>query len=73
MAIEVMISTENVDDFERNMISIRAEERLALVVKRSRRLHHRQPALSVEGPAGQPAGATSAIHQHQEHDPWPTR
>ena len=32
--IEVMISTENVDDFEKNMISIRAEERLALVVKR---------------------------------------
>lgn len=34
MAVEVMISTENVDDFERNMVSIRAEERLALVVKR---------------------------------------
>jgi HK97 family phage major capsid protein len=34
MAIEVLISTENVDDFEKNMISIRAEERLALVVKR---------------------------------------
>jgi HK97 family phage major capsid protein len=34
MAIEIMISTENVDDFEKNMISIRAEERLALVVKR---------------------------------------
>lgn len=34
MAIEVMISTENVDDFEKNMISIRAEERLALVIKR---------------------------------------
>lgn len=34
MAIEVMISTENADDFEKNMISIRAEERLALVVKR---------------------------------------
>ena len=34
MAIEIMMSTENVDDFERNMISIRAEERLALVVKR---------------------------------------
>jgi HK97 family phage major capsid protein len=34
MAIEVLISTENADDFEKNMISIRAEERLALVVKR---------------------------------------
>lgn len=34
LAVEVLISTENVDDFERNMISIRAEERLALVVKR---------------------------------------
>ena len=42
MAIEVMISTENVDDFERNMISIRAEERLALVVKR--------PAAFISGP-----------------------
>lgn len=30
----VVISTENADDFERNMISIRCEERLALVVKR---------------------------------------
>lgn len=34
MSIEVLLSTENVDDFEKNMISIRAEERLALVVKR---------------------------------------
>lgn len=34
MAIEVLISTENNDDFEKNMITIRAEERLALVVKR---------------------------------------
>lgn len=34
MAIDIAISTENVDDFEKNMISIRAEERLALVVKR---------------------------------------
>lgn len=34
MAVELMISTENVDDFERNMVSIRCEERLALVVKR---------------------------------------
>jgi len=30
----VVVSTENADDFERNMISIRCEERLALVVKR---------------------------------------
>ncbi len=34
MAIEVLISTENVDNFQTNMITIRAEERLALVVKR---------------------------------------
>jgi HK97 family phage major capsid protein len=34
MAIEVAISTENNDDFEKNMITVRAEERLALVVKR---------------------------------------
>ncbi|HBT2202207.1 phage major capsid protein [Klebsiella pneumoniae] len=30
----VVISTENVDDFEKNMITIRCEERLALAVKR---------------------------------------
>ena len=30
----VVISTENADDFEKNMISIRCEERLALAVKR---------------------------------------
>jgi hypothetical protein len=29
-----VISTENADDFEKNMISIRCEERLALAVKR---------------------------------------
>lgn len=34
MAIEILISTENNDDFEKNMITIRAEERLALIVKR---------------------------------------
>lgn len=30
----MVISTENADDFEKNMISIRCEERLALAVKR---------------------------------------
>jgi HK97 family phage major capsid protein len=30
----VVISTENVDDFEKNMISVRCEERVALAVKR---------------------------------------
>lgn len=30
----VVVSTENVDDFEKNLISIRCEERLALAVKR---------------------------------------
>jgi HK97 family phage major capsid protein len=34
MQLELLISTENNDDFEKNMITIRAEERLALVVKR---------------------------------------
>jgi HK97 family phage major capsid protein len=34
MTVEILMSTENVDDFEKNMVSIRAEERLALVVKR---------------------------------------
>ena len=41
----VVISTENVDDFEKNMISIRCEERLALAVKR--------PEAFVTGPFGQ--------------------
>lgn len=34
MDIEVLISTENADDFEKNMVTIRAEERLALAVTR---------------------------------------
>ena len=40
----VVISTENVDDFEKNMISIRCEERAALAVKR--------PEAFVTGPFG---------------------
>lgn len=34
MDIEVLLSTENDKDFENNMVSIRAEERLALAVYR---------------------------------------
>ncbi|WP_185982826.1 phage major capsid protein [Aureimonas mangrovi] len=40
----VVISTENVDDFEKNMISVRCEERTALAVKR--------PEAFVTGPFG---------------------
>jgi HK97 family phage major capsid protein len=35
MAVEVLISTENVDDFEKNMATMRCEERIALAVKRA--------------------------------------
>lgn len=34
LQVEVLISTENNDDFEKNMLTVRAEERLAFVVKR---------------------------------------
>ena len=34
MGVEVLISTENVDDFEKNLATMRCEERLALAVKR---------------------------------------
>lgn len=34
MGVEVLLSTENSDDFERNMMTIRVEERLALAVYR---------------------------------------
>ena len=35
MAVEVLISTENVDDFEKNLATMRAEERIAIGVKRN--------------------------------------
>lgn len=34
MQTEVLLSTENADDFEKNLITVRAENRLAMVVKR---------------------------------------
>jgi HK97 family phage major capsid protein len=34
LSIEILISTENMDDFTRNMVTIRGEERLALAVYR---------------------------------------
>lgn len=34
MAVEVLVSTENADDFEKNLVSIRIEERVALAVYR---------------------------------------
>lgn len=41
LAIEVLISTENADDFEKNLCSLRAEERVALAT--------RQPGALVKG------------------------
>lgn len=43
----VVVSTENADDFERNLISIRCEERVALVIKR--------PEAFIYGPFTPPA------------------
>lgn len=34
MGVEVLISTENSDDFEKNLATVRAEERVAIAVKR---------------------------------------
>lgn len=34
MGVEVLISTENADDFEKNLATMRAEERIAIAVKR---------------------------------------
>lgn len=34
MGVELLISTENADDFEKNLVTMRCEERIALAVKR---------------------------------------
>ncbi|MFW2829883.1 phage major capsid protein [Sphingomonas sp. ID0503] len=35
LSVEVLISSENADDFEKNLLTMRAEERIALAVKRA--------------------------------------
>lgn len=54
----VVVSTENADDFEKNMISIRCEERLALVVKRPEAFVTGEfgTAVSSGGGGGEPGG-----------------
>lgn len=40
MDVEILLSTENADDFEKNMVTLRAEERLAMAVKRPEAFVH---------------------------------
>lgn len=53
----VVISTENADDFEKNLISIRCEERVALAVKR--------PEAFIYGPFTVPAPAPDPENRRQ--------
>ncbi len=72
MAIEVLISTENADDFEKNMISIQRGRAPRSGREASGRVHHRQPAVT----PGQPRRASCRLvlfPEPKQEAKWPMK